>query len=44
MRSQVVSNFFVHCEIDGVTAKHHLLLEQYGGEEKDCWVLLKEEA
>ena len=29
-------------EIDAETAKHHLLLEHYGGEENGCWVLLKE--
>ena len=42
MHAQVVANFFVHYEIDGETAKHHLLLEQYGGQENGCWMLLKE--
>ena len=42
MLAQVIANFFVHYEIDAETAKHHLLLEQYGGEENGCWVLLKE--
>jgi hypothetical protein len=37
----VVANFFVHYEIDDQTAKHRLMLEQYGGDDLDCWVLLK---
>ena len=36
----MVANFFVHYEIDGETPKHCLMLEQYGGEDTHCWVLL----
>lgn len=37
----VVCNFFVHYEIDDKTAQHCLLLEKYGGEDTDSWVLLE---
>ena len=37
----LVANFFVHYEIDGETPKHRLMLEQYGGEDTHCWVLLE---
>ena len=37
----MVANFFVHYEIDGETPKHRLMLEQYGGEDTHCWVLLE---
>ena len=36
-----MANFFVHYGIDGNTSKHVLELEQYGGEDLGCWVLLK---
>ena len=42
MLAQVIANCFVHYEIDAETTKHHLLLEQYGGQENGCWMLLKE--
>ena len=38
---RVVANFFVHYEIDGETPKHRLMLEQYGGDDVHCWVLLE---
>ena len=40
---KVMANFFVYYEIDENTAKHRLLLEQYGGEDVGSWVLLEAE-
>ena len=34
-------NFFVHYEIDNDTSKHVLMLDNYGGDAEESWVLLE---